>query len=117
MAPPPWDLTGRGYVFLFTGAPDVRGPTTPPGSRFAGGLGAVMLLDYTSSDVGPYRELLFVPGRYSLGGRRCYSISRIYVSTPESVANAFLFLCSPLAAYMTGSVLLVDGGCSLYPMD
>jgi NAD(P)-dependent dehydrogenase (short-subunit alcohol dehydrogenase family) len=36
---------------------------------------------------------------------------------PESVANAFLFLCSPAAEYMTGSVLLVDGGCSLYPMD
>jgi NAD(P)-dependent dehydrogenase (short-subunit alcohol dehydrogenase family) len=36
---------------------------------------------------------------------------------PESVANAFLFLCSGLASYMTGSVLLVDGGCSLYPMD
>lgn len=36
---------------------------------------------------------------------------------PESVAHAFLYLCSPLADYMTGSVLLVDGGCSLYPMD
>lgn len=36
---------------------------------------------------------------------------------PESVAHAFLFLCSDLADYMTGSVLLVDGGCSLYPMD
>jgi NAD(P)-dependent dehydrogenase (short-subunit alcohol dehydrogenase family) len=35
----------------------------------------------------------------------------------ESVANAFLFLCSPAADYMTGAVLLVDGGCSLYPMD
>ena len=35
----------------------------------------------------------------------------------ESVADAFLFLCSPAANYMTGSVLLVDGGCSLYPMD
>ncbi|MFZ1754123.1 MAG: SDR family oxidoreductase [Caldilineaceae bacterium] len=39
------------------------------------------------------------------------------MQTPESVAHAFLYLCSPLAAYMTGSVLLVDGGCSLYPMD
>jgi NAD(P)-dependent dehydrogenase (short-subunit alcohol dehydrogenase family) len=39
------------------------------------------------------------------------------LQTPESVAHAFLFLCSRLAAYMTGSVLLVDGGCSLYPMD
>jgi NAD(P)-dependent dehydrogenase (short-subunit alcohol dehydrogenase family) len=36
---------------------------------------------------------------------------------PETVAHAFLFLCSPLADYMTGSTLLVDGGCSLYPMD
>lgn len=35
----------------------------------------------------------------------------------DSVANAFLFLCSPAADYMTGTVLLVDGGCSLYPMD
>ena len=35
----------------------------------------------------------------------------------ESVANAFLFLCSSAADYMTGTELLVDGGCSLYPMD
>jgi NAD(P)-dependent dehydrogenase (short-subunit alcohol dehydrogenase family) len=40
-----------------------------------------------------------------------------YMQPPESVAHAFLFLCSDLAAYMTGSVLLVDGGCSLYPID
>jgi NAD(P)-dependent dehydrogenase (short-subunit alcohol dehydrogenase family) len=40
-----------------------------------------------------------------------------FLQPPESVANAFLFLCSDLADYMTGSVLLVDGGCSLYPMD
>ena len=35
----------------------------------------------------------------------------------DSVANAFLFLCSSAADYMTGTELLVDGGCSLYPMD
>jgi NAD(P)-dependent dehydrogenase (short-subunit alcohol dehydrogenase family) len=35
----------------------------------------------------------------------------------DSVSNAFLFMCSSLASYMTGSVLVVDGGCSLYPMD
>lgn len=32
---------------------------------------------------------------------------------PESVADAFAFLCSPMASYMTGSPLLVDGGCAL----
>jgi NAD(P)-dependent dehydrogenase (short-subunit alcohol dehydrogenase family) len=40
-----------------------------------------------------------------------------YMQPPETVAHAFLFLCSRMAEYMTGAVLLVDGGCSLYPMD
>ncbi|MAS37936.1 MAG: SDR family oxidoreductase [Anaerolineaceae bacterium] len=35
----------------------------------------------------------------------------------DSVADAFLFMCSPASRYMTGSILTVDGGCSLYPMD
>lgn len=39
------------------------------------------------------------------------------LQTPQSVADALLFLCSPLASYMTGATLLVDGGASLYPMD
>jgi NAD(P)-dependent dehydrogenase (short-subunit alcohol dehydrogenase family) len=34
--------------------------------------------------------------------------------TPEQIAKAVGFLCSPDAEYMTGSVLLVDGGASLY---
>ncbi len=40
-----------------------------------------------------------------------------YMQPPETVAHTFLFLCSDMSSYMTGSVLLVDGGCSLYPMD
>jgi NAD(P)-dependent dehydrogenase (short-subunit alcohol dehydrogenase family) len=40
-----------------------------------------------------------------------------YMQPLESVANGFLFLCSPAADYMTGSVMVMDGGCSLYPMD
>jgi NAD(P)-dependent dehydrogenase (short-subunit alcohol dehydrogenase family) len=40
-----------------------------------------------------------------------------FMQPPEGVAHAFLFLCSEMASYMTGAVLLVDGGCSLYPLD
>ncbi|MCC7360360.1 MAG: SDR family oxidoreductase [Anaerolineales bacterium] len=40
-----------------------------------------------------------------------------YMQPPASVAHAFLFMCSPMASYLTGTVLLADGGCSLYPMD
>lgn len=35
----------------------------------------------------------------------------------EQVAQATAFLCSTVADYMTGSVLLVDGGCSLFQFD
>jgi NAD(P)-dependent dehydrogenase (short-subunit alcohol dehydrogenase family) len=35
------------------------------------------------------------------------------MQTVESVADAFAFLCSGESDYMTGAVLLVDGGASL----
>lgn len=37
--------------------------------------------------------------------------------TADQVADAFAFLSSPAASYMTGSTLLVDGGASLYAFD
>ena len=39
------------------------------------------------------------------------------LQTAEQVARATAFLCSTAADYMTGAVLLVDGGCSLFQFD
>jgi len=56
-------------------------------SWYKGGFGSVMLVDYHQSEAGPYRELLFIPGKFSFWGQKHYSISKIYVSTEASVQN------------------------------
>jgi NAD(P)-dependent dehydrogenase (short-subunit alcohol dehydrogenase family) len=53
----------------------------------------------------------------SYRARAARAIPLGYMQPPESVAHAFVFLCSDMASYMTGATLLIDGGCSLYPMD
>ena len=88
---PPWHLTGDGYLWLFRfpRAFVEQGGFLADWQRTALGstLGAVMLIDYRQSNVGPYRELLFMPGRMKLAGRSVFSISKIYVSTADSVVN------------------------------
>ena len=37
------------------------------------------------------------------------------LGTPEEIANVALFLCSGLSTYMTGQILLVDGGRTFAP--
>ena len=37
--------------------------------------------------------------------------------TPDQVADVVKFLCSPAGDYITGTVLLADGGCSLFQFD
>lgn len=87
--PAPWNLTGAGYILLFRFTKDFcleRGfmPPLLKGS-FLGGLGTVMYVDYRTSDVGPYQELLFIPGRFAFSGKNYRSITKIYVSSRESV--------------------------------
>ncbi len=91
MVPAPWTLQGKGYIFIYRfkkSFVEEQGclPDFLKG-RFAGGFGSVMLVDYASSDAGPYGELLFIPGRFRFRGKRLDTISRIYVSSLESVVN------------------------------
>lgn len=37
--------------------------------------------------------------------------------SPEEIAAAVVYLAGPQAAYMTGSILTLDGGCSLFQFD
>ncbi|KAH9812002.1 hypothetical protein DFH28DRAFT_931265 [Melampsora americana] len=58
---------------------------------FRGGAGTVQIIRYHSSPVGPYNELIFIPGNFSmpkeLGGGSMAQITRIYVSSLQSVFN------------------------------
>lgn len=91
VVPPPWSLSGDGTIWLFKFPREFvdRHGFMADWQRQALGatLGAVMLVDYRQTDVGPYFELLFMPGRLSLHGRGMFTISKIYVSTAASVWN------------------------------
>ena len=65
--------------------------------------------------VGMARKQWIEERDYRLRARRAVPLGQL--QDPQSVADALLFLCSPMSAYMTGSTLVVDGGASLYPLD
>jgi len=89
IVPAPWKLRGDGYVFMLKlpmprGRAELFAPTELAEARF-GQFGFVMYVEYAASPVGPYRELLFIPGTFRFGARRLPSITKIYVSTQASV--------------------------------
>jgi hypothetical protein len=94
-APAPWTLQGDGWIMLLR-LPEAtrRDPRhLPPElrARPVSGPSIVMFVDYSESPVGPYRELLYIPGRFDLGaGQHAWSVTRIYVSSWESVVNGRL---------------------------
>lgn len=90
-APAPWDLKGYGYIIAFRFPKEFTQensfiPTTLK-ERFSGGIGAVMFINYENSAVGPYKELMFIPGKFKFSKKNKYSITKIYVSTNDSVVN------------------------------
>lgn len=87
--PAPWHLTGKAMVAVYrlprTAALDRGLVPAALAARYAGGPAALMLVDYQTSEAGPYRELLWSPGRFDFSGRKLHSITKIFVSTPQSV--------------------------------
>ena len=85
----PWKLNGKGYIILYKFKKDfvLKNGFIPENRKesFVGGLGAVMIVDYLSSDAGPYSEILFIPGKFMQRGRKKHMITKIYVSTSISV--------------------------------
>lgn len=91
LTPPPWTLLGDGYMLFYKFSRDFVAqqgfvPTELAG-RFDGFFGAVMLVNYRESPVGPYHELLFIPGKFRTPLGRRYSITRIVVDSEASTVN------------------------------
>jgi hypothetical protein len=89
IAPAPWALMGSGYIIVLKLSRDFAETSgfvpEPLKGSFSGGIGTVMYVDYTYSDAGPYQELLFIPGTFNLAATRYFSITKIFVSTMDSV--------------------------------
>ncbi|MEM7183209.1 MAG: acetoacetate decarboxylase [Spirochaetota bacterium] len=89
--PPPWKLNGTGFIFLFQADKEqilqVAEMSSEDRAAYQGGLGAYILVNYHTSDVGPYYELLFIPGDFSHNGKLYKRITKIFVSTQLSVDN------------------------------
>lgn len=91
LIPAPWSLSGEGLILLyrfpnaFVRQHGSLQPYQQENRRL--NVGAVMFINYTDSNIGPYQELLFIPGLFHIGGRLSFSISRIFVSTYSSMQN------------------------------
>lgn len=91
IAPPPWTLCGKGVILLYRFQKEFIEKngflSDDLQKRFKGVIGSVILVDYNTSPVGAYQELLFIAGLFQFPQRKAFHISKIYVSTYESVWN------------------------------
>jgi hypothetical protein len=83
IAPAPWSLTGRGFMHFFWGKRRID----PYSGVEVSGIGGIIIAQYDQSPVGPYNELLYIPGRQKLADRSGFFISKIYVDSMASVKS------------------------------
>ena len=90
--PAPWTLTGDAYIVIsrMPYEQTLHHSFIPSDlrSKLKSIFSMTMFVNYQSSNVGPYKELLYIPGQFSFTDEETHlSISKIYVSTWESVLN------------------------------
>jgi hypothetical protein len=98
--PAPWTLRGDIYGATFVPLTGLPTKAYPPLERqyvseaygkFIGGIGMIQVIRYTESPVGPYDELLIIPGFFNYDGpngpRKNVQITRIYVSQKYTCWN------------------------------
>jgi NAD(P)-dependent dehydrogenase (short-subunit alcohol dehydrogenase family) len=123
---------GRPGRIVFTGSWVQAVPWPEIAAYSAAKAGLAMLARSMARELAPHRILVNVvaPGIVDAGLARhqretepqyarriAHVIPLGALQTAEQVAKAAAFLCSDGADYMTGAVLLVDGGCSLFQCE
>ncbi|MFY0689368.1 MAG: hypothetical protein JXQ90_19510 [Cyclobacteriaceae bacterium] len=83
---PPWRLKGKGYIFVYSFSKH-KLDSHFTSLDYLGGLTLLMLVDYSESNIGPYHEMLLIPGKSRFNGITGYHISHIHVSTEISTIN------------------------------
>jgi hypothetical protein len=89
--PAPWSLRGHAWMVVMRLPADdpARTAFVPQALQptLKAAFSVLMCVVYDEAPCGPYRELLFIPGTMNFGDARYPSISRILVSTWDSVVN------------------------------
>jgi hypothetical protein len=88
---PPWKLKGNGYIILYKLPREflIEKSFIPSSlqNKFYGSLSALIIVDYKESNVGSYKEILFIPGLFNFNKTKLFSISKIYVDSESSILN------------------------------
>ena len=92
--PSPWMLNGQGIILThrFKKSWIINNGCIPEHlqCQFMGGLSFTMLVNYTESNCGPYRDLLFIPGLFLINKRYHFMITKIFVDTAASMSSGKL---------------------------
>jgi hypothetical protein len=92
--PTSWNLTGNGYIMLFKFPKQFILEHGFLAERFRegfyGNVGAIVFADYATSNVGPYQELFFIPGKLRYQHHKLHTISKDFVSDQEGLEDSLM---------------------------